>query len=857
MTERDVHARAKALFLEAIEQPAESRKDFVHKACADDPELLREVETLLEYTGADAGATISIGAVDEPSERFHAGDMFAGRYRIVAPLGRGAMGEVFRAEDTTLGVEVALKLLLHPSPGLVDRLRQEVRLSRRVTHPGVCRVYDVGEADGEHFFTMEYVDGENLSSLLSRIGRLPVDKVRDIGVQIAEGLAAAHEHGVIHRDLKPSNIMLDAAGSVRITDFGVATSPESRRGEFAAGTPAYMAPELLADGGRADVRSDLYAVGLILYEALTGRVPQTRERRDETFEKPATVLPFIDPRLEEIILSLLHAEPDKRPVSAEAVAESLRALATETLVAGAGRRSPRQIVAIAGVVAAVAAVFFFVGDRVGTRNTERSIREEMHDLFPDVGPRGGKGIAVMPVEDTSEEESMSHLAESVQDVIIDHLSGVDSLRVISEESVDGYHAAGGDTESAGRELGVDYVVIGRVNKSGDRVRMNMELIETGGGRRVWEDHYEAEYTPGEIHQVERKISSKILDMLRSEAEAAVPDATSEPPPTDNPRAYELYLKGHEHSPPPSKASFDAAVDFLEQAVAEDDRLADAYAALGTAYVVAAARGWTEPAAGYAKAKANAERALQLDESLAEAQVVLALVRGDYEWNWSAAEAAYRRALALNPNSAWGYRSFARFLSSQGRFDESVQATRRALEINPTSAVMLQGGANRLYEARRYERAEAMARLAIRLDPNYSRSYAILGLIHLEQAKFNDAIREFQALVERTNRSDEALALLAYAYGRAGRSAQARTIAGEVADHQNLDGVARTALALAVGDEKGALDALASAVDARARPSIWLAVNPVFDPLRSHPDFAELVMRVGLPRPQDRVVTADH
>ena len=291
MTDADRHNAVKAAFLEAVATPVEERDALLDRLCAGDAEMRREIDTLLQYSG-DASQTISISREKPP--RFQTGDEFASRYRIVALLGRGSIGEVYRAEDRTLGVEVALKLLIDPSPALIARLLQEVRMARQITDPAICRVYDVGDVDGEYFFTMEYVAGEDLSNLLSRIGRLPSDKARDIGVQLCEGLAAAHAHGVLHRDLKPSNIMLDAAGKVRITDFGVSVSASESELDLVSGTPAYMAPEQLSESAAATVATDLYAVGLILYEVVTGKSLAgnklddiTRLRKTEGFTKPS------------------------------------------------------------------------------------------------------------------------------------------------------------------------------------------------------------------------------------------------------------------------------------------------------------------------------------------------------------------------------------------------------------------------------------------------------------------------------------------------------------------------------------------------------------------------------------------
>jgi predicted Ser/Thr protein kinase len=296
---------------------------------------------------------------DTPDLRFVSGTLFAGRYRIVGPLGRGGMGEVYRADDLRLGQPVALKFLperLQDDPDRQERLFAEVRLARQVSHPAVCRVYDVGEADGQPFLSMEYVDGEDLASLLRRIGRLPSDKALEIARQLCAGLAAAHDRGVLHRDLKPENVMLDGRGKVRITDFGLAGLAETLRGEdVRSGTPAYMAPEQLS-GREATVRSDVYALGLVLYELFTGRrtfggksaVELARQHQEEDPARPSTLIDDIDPAVERAILRCLEKDPRLRPASALSVAAALPGGDPLAAALAAGETPSPELVAAAG-----------------------------------------------------------------------------------------------------------------------------------------------------------------------------------------------------------------------------------------------------------------------------------------------------------------------------------------------------------------------------------------------------------------------------------------------------------------------------------------------------------------------------
>ncbi len=379
------HARVRELFLAACERTAVERQAFLSEACGSDRELRREVESLLSHHDEQQPTAAEPAIESRPrspgrgqAESFEAGEVFAGRYRIVSELGRGGMGEVFRAHDLVLDEPVAIKLLSHsgrrrPNRADLTFLINEVRMARQVTHPNVCRVFDFGEAEGEIFLTMEYVDGENLGSLLGRIGRLPRGKLLDVAHQLVSGLAAAHARGVLHRDLKPANVLIDGRGQVRITDFGIATFEKPGEGPAGggvppkgdkwgcmplgavAGTPAYMAPELVA-GGEVSVRSDLYALGLVLHEMATGQpvfeaqtpAAYAELHRVSTPAPPSRQVRHIDPELEAVLLRCLEKDPRNRPASARAVAAALPGGDRLRLALAAGETPSPEVVAAAG-----------------------------------------------------------------------------------------------------------------------------------------------------------------------------------------------------------------------------------------------------------------------------------------------------------------------------------------------------------------------------------------------------------------------------------------------------------------------------------------------------------------------------
>ena len=347
------HERTKALFLAAIERPATERRAFLIDACGDNETLRLKVESLLAFHEDDncADAAASGWEPEQDAERFKTGEVFASRYRMIARIGRGGMGDVWRADDLVLETPVALKLIDSSGPATRARILNEVRLARQITHRSVCRVFDVGEAEGDVFFSMELVRGEDLATLLRRVGRLPSEKVIDIGRQLCAGVAAAHAQGVLHRDLKPANVLIDDEGLIRITDFGIAVARTESGHHTLIGTPGYMAPEQLTQGTPLSERTDVYALGVILYELLVGEQPAERSGAGHPPLRPSAVVPGVDAQLERVILQALSPDPGERPGSALAMASFLETASTPKRY-----RKPRVWLAAGAVVIVVGAL---------------------------------------------------------------------------------------------------------------------------------------------------------------------------------------------------------------------------------------------------------------------------------------------------------------------------------------------------------------------------------------------------------------------------------------------------------------------------------------------------------------------
>ena len=369
------NARSKELFLAALSRPPAERQEFVETACGDNAELRVDVESLLaahdQYERADSERS----SLDSATELFAPGEMFARRYRTVTHLGHGGMGDVWRADDLVLGIPVALKLVRSTGAEARRLLLNEVRLARQITHPSVCRVFDIGEEQGQIFLSMELVQGEDLAALIQRVGRLPSEKVADIGRQLCEALAAAHARGILHRDLKPANVLIDENGSVRITDFGIAVTRDEDTGHIVGvGTPGYMAPEQLASGALISEKTDIYALGLLLYELLVGRETRGKYDRDGGGQLPwpSTMVPGVDPQLERVIMQALLPDPRERPESAAAMAASL-AVARPRAVASRSRLWPVAAALAAAAALVIVVSTFGMGGGAGTLTGQDTI----------------------------------------------------------------------------------------------------------------------------------------------------------------------------------------------------------------------------------------------------------------------------------------------------------------------------------------------------------------------------------------------------------------------------------------------------------------------------------------------------
>jgi serine/threonine protein kinase/Tfp pilus assembly protein PilF len=736
------------------------------------------------------------------------------------------MGEVFLAEDLLLNRKVVLKFLTKASredPAARKRLLREAKAAAAIDHPYICKIYEAGETGGELFIAMEYVEGQDLYERL-RKGRLPVDEALRIGMEIIDGLARAHEGGVVHRDLKPSNIMLTPDGHVKLVDFGLArivptgesptlSGPGLTAEGAMIGTMIYMSPEQI-QGGQADARSDVFTLGIILFEMLAGKHPFLRKTYVETAtailrEEPPPLGQFVEgcpEGLEDAIARMLSKQPDERYASAGEAGRALRA-----------RRS-------------------------GARSGVAAPR-------PRSGQRLVPSIVVLPFANRSRDEEFDYFVEGMTDEINARISKIPGLKVISRTSAMRFKGSERSLQEIGNELGVGFLLEGSVQHFGDRVRIITGLVEVEDGGQVWAETYDRDMK--DIFAIQTDVSRNIALAVRARfsgvGSVSIPGSGETP---HNIAAYNLYLRGIFFMNKWSPGAAKRATEYFRQAIELEPTYSPSHAGIATCRGRAAMIGFlsaAEIAAAAPEAKAAAQRALDLNPNLPEAHVGRAVVAMGFEWNWGVAETELRRALDLNPNLADAHVLFSWLLFARCRFDEALPHAERATELSPLDpAALAQLAGVILVKEGPVEIVEKKLRQALEIDPNFPIAKMSLAKYYLDRGESETAVR---LLEEGGTWSRMQLAMF---YAMTGRSEDARNILEEVTrpdqveQHSPYD-IAR--LYLALGESDRGFEWLEKAYETRDGHLFFIQalfhIYPVLRKHRSDPRYIDLLRRMGL------------
>lgn len=790
---------------------------------------------------------------ETPIKELTRGTTFANRYDVIEEIGSGGMGKVFRAVDKTIDEEVALKVLnpdIAANEKMIERFRNELKMARKIAHKNVCRMYDFCQEQGTQFIIMEYVPGEDLRSLIKRIGQFTVGKTILIAKQVCEGLAEAHRLGIVHRDLKPQNIMIDREGNARIMDFGIARSLKSRgmtEGDTVIGTPEYMSPEQV-EGKDVDHRSDLYSLSAILFEMLTGRVPFQGDtpfsialkHKSEPPPNPRKINNQIPENFSQLILRCLEKDRKMRFQSAEELLSELNKIergvpTTDKVIPDSEQKKiktfklPWKKVAVYAGIPILMALLILAGisQFIGRQESIYS-------------------IAVLPLRNLSGNPDQEFFADGMTEALISNLTQIKALqRVISSTSVMQYKDVQKPLPVIARELDVDAIVEGSILVSGQRIKINIRLIEAKTDRNLWSKSYERDLSDILLLQNElaRSVAKEIKIAVAPEEKVLLAQTQ-----TANPEAYQLYLKGRHFWNKRTEEGLYKAREHFEGAIKKDPDYALAYAGLADTYNMLGTYVFLPSSEAFPKAKEAALKALEMDETLTEAYVSLAYVKYLYDWDWFGAEADFNWAIGLNPSYATAHNYYGTFLNNMGRFNEALLEMAKARNLDPLSLPINTGIGHILYQSRQYDQAIEQCRKALEIDATFPGTHRTLGLIYLRQSKFQDSIEELRKAVDYSGGSVIYSAELALAYASAGNQGEAQKILEELQERSKDKYVSHYSFAIiyaTLGDIDQAFSSLEKAVDEKSIMLAWIKVDPNLDSLRSDPRFSALLEKMWL------------
>ena len=862
--------RVEALYHAAAGLPADERAAFLDRECGDDVRLRQEVaallsvaqeaENFLEPASPPVGAAFGL----RQSVRLNAdGTSIApgslvgrqvGPYVVKALVGAGGMGEVYRATDTRLGRDVAMKVLsvaFSTEPDHLRRFEQEARSAAALNHSNILAVFDVGTHEGAPYLISELLEGHTLRQVLGH-GALPIRTAIDYAIQMAAGLAAAHDKGIVHRDMKPENVFVTTDGRVKILDFGVAklmeggglveTRLESTTPGTLIGTIGYMSPEQVR-AQPVDHRSDIFSFGAVLYEMVTGRRAFERQTTADTLsaildEDPAYAGPSDAPaaaRALHVARRCLEKSPHARFQSCRDLVLMLSDDLAETS-AGRHATAGRKRAFLGALMALI--VCLAVGAWLIARFPLR------HE------PVNIRSLAVLPLQHLSHGPDDDYFADGMTEALITDLAKISALRVVSRTSVMRYKQTEKPLPQIGRELGVDAVVAGSIERVGDRVRISAQLIRAATDEHLWADQYDREMRDVLMLQdeVARSIAREVRVTLTPEEHARLASAREV-----DPEAYQLYVKGRYFWDKRSEESVNRSIDYFKAAIDRDPSYAAAYSGLADAYVSLGFSfdvGSLPPREAIPKAKAAAIKALMLDDSLAEAHNSLAHMKLHYDWDWPGAEAEFKRSLELNPGYAQAHHWYSHFLVTVGRFDQSLAESQRALELDLLSSTMNVHLGWNYFFARDYDAALNQFAKTLELDPNYGLAHWYRGMTYQQQRRYAEALAELRKSAALLKGNVAIAATIGHVYASSGNRGEALRVLTELRQESTRKFINPFEIALiymGLGQTDSTFEWLEKAFRERSDLLVYLRVDPRLDPIRSDRRFEDLVTRVGIPR----------
>ncbi len=923
----------------ALEQPAAARAEFLQQACAGDTGLLKEVESLLSFQAADdeflaaPPAAIAAEMLEQGTAQLLLGRKL-GRYELQSALGRGGMGAVYLAQDTQLGRQVALKLLprrFTSDPERVRRFRQEARAISALNHPNILTIHEIGEASltemgtekgaeglteegaegGIHFLATEYVAGQTLRARLLS-GELTLGEALNVALQTASALSAAHQAGIIHRDIKPENIMLRPDGLIKVLDFGLAkltgTQPKTAAAAtfstihtnpgIVMGTVSYMSPEQ-ARGLEVDERSDIFSLGVVLYEMLTGRAPFAGATTGDVLvsildrePKPlASLAPAVPAALQRIVSRALAKDTTARYQHAVELHDELKELKQRLELAARLKRSgetPAGEVSLSLRVGQSAGAEQDAAERPTSLTTQmgawpadksrpllmRLLQPLRHSgkrlawvavalvlalAIAVLGWRQGRGfgwlkprgetlntIAVLPFSNALNDPQMDYLSDGITESLMQSLQQVPALRVMARGAVFAYKGREVDPRQVGQALQARAVVTGRLQRQGEQLLISVELVDARDGTLLWSERYPRPLA--EVQAVQTEIVHELTSKLRLQLSGAQQQRLAARY-TQNGEAYQLYLLGRYHWNKRTADGMLKSVEYFRQASEQDPAFALAYVGLADAYNTLVAYRVKPPREVEAPARAAIERALQIDEQLADAHASLGKLLTDTSWEWDRAEAQFKRAFELNPNYANAHHWYSSLLGALGRFDEAVREARLADELDAHApATHIQLGSI-LYRARRYDEALAVLRETLAQQPNNVTALCYAGFCYMVQGRYAEALAELYKARAAAPRSPDVISILGLVSGLAGQRAEALRYQAELKALARQTYVAPShysGIAAGLGDWDRYFALMDKCVEEGLPAIRGLKTDPIYDVVRGDPRFAVLLRHAGFP-----------